>query len=83
MERDIQLIRAILERVANEADGQGLAIDAMPSYTAEQVAYHVQLCYQAGYLDANKSHYAGETFPVYHIRTLTWKGQNALAGYRR
>ena len=78
MERDFTLIMRILAYVAETQTTltQQLRIPQIPSYTPDEVQYHVGLCQQAGYLDAN---FVGASVSEFtHISRLTWAGHEKL-----
>lgn len=82
MERDIQLIRKVLEQVRDRADGTDyITIYSIAGYESSAVAYHVHLCNLAGYLDVIDASLAparSTVFPEYRVRGLTWDGHDKL-----
>ena len=72
MKRYQALIKTILAYVECQGSGESLAPPEVSGYTPSQVAYHVELCKQAGYMGGGKA----------DIRLLTWEGHNALDALR-
>ena len=74
MRRDMDLVRAILQRVASADDGWDS--EAFESYSEELVVYHVGIMIEAGLLsatDASSIHSAS-----YMNCQLTWAGNDFL-----
>ena len=69
MKRYMKLIRTVLEYVECHGNSEFLAPPEVDGYTPEQVLYHVELCAQAGYIEAQSGQ---------HPRALTWQGHEAL-----
>ena len=70
MKRYMQLIRAIMEYAETHGNGAGLAPPEVKGYTPDQVANHVILCEEAGYLEIS---------PGPLIDRITWAGHEFLA----
>ena len=69
---------------AEEQDGVNF-VDApeVIGYAAEQIHYHIALCHEAEYLEAQKVSDKGRgNIHVYAIGPLTWAGHEALDRYR-
>jgi len=74
MKRDMHLLRALLARIESDkrldgADGYTASEFEMPNHSAEEVAYHVLLLLDAGFLAGSS---AVASAPV--IERLTWQG---------
>lgn len=82
MERDCALIQWLLEHVAQKRTVAPTTVPNCKRYTQEQLNYHIGLCQQAGYLDADIVSGAEERFPRYGVRRLTWAGHEALDAFR-
>ena len=82
MQRDINLIQWILEYVEQKTSLDYAPIPHCRKYTPEQMSYHIGLCQQAGYLDAEVISGAEERFPRYEVGSLTWDGHETLNGLR-
>ena len=78
MQRDMKLIKLILQHVRRECKGDGrmLGLPDLPNYEEAQVVYHIDLCEQAGYITAQRTE--SVIFPI----TLTWSGHEELATCR-
>ena len=75
MKRDMELIKQVLKYVERNAPGtRGFVIQPeLPSFTDEQIEYHITLCNQAGLITLNN---AGM------MTALTWEGHNELERLR-
>ena len=71
MQRDIELIKRVLKYVEKKDNGDGrfLLHPEIEGCTPEQVAGHVLLCGEAGYVQLNRDGFA--------LR-LTWNGHDKL-----
>ena len=74
MQRDMRLVKLILQYVEENDKGDGKSLDPpeFPGYSATAVKYHIRLCVQAGYITATS------VFPS----TLNWIGHDALDNLR-
>ena len=85
MKRDMTLVRRILEYAEDEDLGAYIPFPKPEGYTPEQVAHHMDLCREMGYLAMSEDFERGADTnpdsPV--IRALTWAGHDALDGMRR
>lgn len=80
MTRQLDLIRAILlEAEQHPNPTQPVAIRA-PGYAPEQIAYHVRLLHEAGYVDAVDLSSMNEM--AWLVKSLTWKGHEFLDATR-
>ena len=80
MERHLDLIRAILlETERNSSPMLPIELRA-PGYAPDQVAYHVKLLHQAGYLEATDLTTHGRF--DWRPKTLTWQGHEFLDAAR-
>ena len=59
MKRYMELIIAILEYAEREGNGKLLSQPEIAGYTPEQINYHIQLCGEAGYLEAEGTEKVG------------------------
>ena len=73
MKRYMALICAILEYIECHGNSEFVSPPEVNGYTPEQVAYHIELCEQAGYIEARQG----------YPRSLTWNGHNALAEMKK
>ena len=81
MKRDMNLIREILLQIEDEHDGRNrVQIHSVEGHSAVEVAYHVRLLVDAGYVEAGTaSSFAGTT---HLIRGITWEGHEFLDAVR-
>ena len=82
MKRDMTLIQAILTHTENICYGNWCEPPTFPNYSDRQVHYHVSLCQQAGYLEAQKTTGADAPYHRFVLRNLTWSGHEALERLR-
>ena len=78
MKRKMKLIHKILEWAERYADGDPKPHPEMEEYGDAEINYHIGLCMQAGYLEA-------EYEPInrtYRIIYLTWDGHEKLDRHR-
>ena len=91
MKRDIEIIKALLKYVRDNANGSGIL--AVPNedelrskfqVSDEVIHYHVELCVQARFLKVvpQDQILEGTCLPVYGILYLTWWGHEYLDGRR-
>ena len=81
MERNDDLITAILKWRRGEQESGGIAPPDLPDWTRDQVCYHAELCQQAGFLQSYTHTMSGDGTPVRlqcRIGPLTWKGHEEL-----
>ena len=79
MKRKMKLIKKILEWTEHYADGDPKHPPEMEEYRDAEINYHINLCLQAGYLEA-----AYEPIDrTYRIINLTWDGHEELDRRRR
>ena len=67
------LIKLILKRLECH-EGAFLVDPEIPPFTDDQVAYHIRLCHDAGFVRLNDQGF---------LRELTWHGQQELARLRK
>src|SRR5262245_10975107 len=80
MQRDMDLVRMILlETEQHQEPNQDVQIQAA-SYSPEQIAYHVKLLAQAGYIEANDYSSLGNL--AWRPTSLTWDGHEFLDATR-
>ena len=83
MERDMQLIRAILEFAERNAGNKASGVEPDLPYPAEKVHYHISLCDDAGFIVAKQlSPSMVENYYSYRIIRLTWQGHEQLDQWR-
>ncbi|MEF9402690.1 hypothetical protein B7R77_03035 [Ralstonia solanacearum K60] len=86
MERDWELVRAILVRLAEQPVGAGLGvpIDAFDGYAPDMVGYHYEMMAEAGLIKAKmlRSHDGAKMYGTGFASQLTWEGQEFLAKIR-
>lgn len=79
MKRDMDLIRAILQKVASCDDPSGLEhMPEIEEYSEAQVSYHLKLLHGAGFVEALVSDAFGTPYPDFSQINLTWNGQDFL-----
>ena len=77
MRMEIDLIRELLLKIEECTDREGLSHVDIPGYSQDQIAYHVYLLNDAGFINAVL--FDTSTIPeAYVIHGLTWDGQNFL-----
>jgi DNA-binding transcriptional ArsR family regulator len=79
MKRDMDLIRAILQRVESCDDPTGL--EQMPEidgYSRPQVSYHMKLLSDAGLIEVQTIDEMGSECAEFILINLTWLGQDFL-----
>jgi len=79
MQRDMDLVRAIL--LAVEAHTQGYAPDPLviDGYSREQIGYHATILKEAGLVEAIDSTSMDDAGPMSIITRLTWQGHEFIA----
>jgi hypothetical protein len=79
MKRDMDLIRAILQKVESCEDPWGLheMLD-IEGYNQNQISYHIKLLHEAGLLDAREVSEMGPNGFRWWPGSLTWAGQDFL-----
>ena len=83
MERNMSLIRWILEHLEQKTTLAPAPVPACNKFTPEQISYHIKLCDQAGYFDdVDVVSGSEERFPRYEVGSLTWMGQETLKSLR-
>ncbi len=82
MNRHIQLLVKILEYARMHADGESPCFPEVPCYSLKQINYHIYLCVDAGFLEAEKTGnlLRGTNETAYSIYRLTWLGHEVLDG---
>lgn len=82
MRRDMDLVRYILLKT-EEAEGQiGYEDLVTDCWSAQEVAYHVEIMYLAGLLDATAMKDMNGTAVRGYVNGLTWDGQDYLDAIR-
>ena len=76
------LLQWVLESVEGKTSHRFEELGKCEHHAAEVVSYHITMCVEAGYLDAEKISGAEERFPRYAVGNLTWQGQMALREMR-
>ena len=78
MKRDMKRILRILRYVRDTADGKDIIdVPDLPNREPELVRYHVGLCIQAGFLNAQGLG-AAPLYADYHIWSMTWEGHEFI-----
>ena len=80
MKRKLDLIRAILLEVEQHPDPTKPVAISAPGYAPGQIAYHVRLLHEAGYIDAVDLSTMDEL--AWLVKSLTWKGHEFLDATR-
>jgi hypothetical protein len=79
MQRDMDLVRAILLSLEESPHGFAPKDCEIPGFTKEQVGYHVVLMHQAGLIEAEQSTTVIDPSPSAIPISLTWAGYEFLA----
>ena len=83
MQRNQTLIREILKYVEGHEGSHMLAAPKLDGYSDEQIHYHIGLCVEAGYLEAQPLNTLGASYTMYpRINHMTWHGHEALDSMR-
>lgn len=82
MQRDMDLVRAILLAVERHPQGFAPQELAIEGYTPEQIGYHATILKEAGLVDAIDSTSSDDTGPMAVVTRLTWKGHEFIAAAR-
>lgn len=82
MQRNMDLVRAILLRI--EASPSGWAPDqfGMAGFTPEEVGYHAHIMMEDGLIEGVDVTHLGSKGPEAMLRSLTWKGHEFLDAAR-
>lgn len=80
MHRDLSLIRQIMIAIEASTDVWGASLPTIEGHTKDQVAHHVGLLCQAGYVTASDPGLLGER--DYEQIHLTWQGHEFLDALR-
>lgn len=79
MKRDMDLIRAILQKVESCEDPYGLPeMPEINGYSRPQISYHMTLLYDAGLIEAHPLDEMGSECREFMSINLTWQGQDFL-----
>ncbi len=81
MERDMDLIRAMLLAIESNQSGFAPKIE-IPNYTEEQINYHALLLGEAGLAEVVDTTSGGSKSPEAMIIRLTWAGHEFLDSAR-
>ena len=76
MRRHMKLIGMLLEYVERHPGFGDIPTPTLPDFSRQEVAYHIRLCGDAGYLVLKKGQ--REEHPI--IVRMTWCGHKALEG---
>ena len=79
MKRKMILIQKILEWTESHADDEPKMPPEIQGYQDAEINYHIGLCLQAGYLEAD----CQTSDQTYRIINLTWDGHEVLDPHRR
>ena len=82
MERDMELVRKILDFAEANADDIGGVEVTIEGHEIEQVNYHVDICAEAGLLFQFGQWTTGDPRPR-SISRLSWLGHDRLDEFRR
>jgi len=79
MERDMELIRIILQEVKKYNNPHGLSeIPEIDGYSNSQVSYHIKILCDAGLLNAEPIPEMGTKYDDFTSINLTWLGQDFI-----
>ena len=81
MQREWNLIKAILAHAECMGNGEWMHPPSINDYTPDQVTYHVKLCGQADFLEVKSTAAFGNPDRLL-MKPLTWKGHTELARLR-
>ena len=79
MQRDMDLIRAILLKLEEHPHGFAPNQLEIEGFTREQVGFHAALMHQAGLIDAAKVTAISDLSPSAVALSITWEGYEFLA----
>jgi len=83
MERDMDLVRALLLEIEKQSDGErwldNIEIDG---YSRQQITYHLKLLWEAGLVDANDKTTTLKSGLSIVATGLTWEGHEFLDASR-
>lgn len=82
MKRDMDLIRKIMLRIEEEYISTAIFNLQVEGYSAEQVATHCKMLYEAGLLSDYKAQYASDELYMFGVGNLTWDGYDYLEKVR-
>ena len=82
MKRDMDLIRKIMLRIEEEYVSTAIFNLQVEGYSAEQVATHCKMLYEAGLLSDYKAQYASDELYMFGVGNLTWDGYDYLEKVR-
>lgn len=77
MKRDMDLVRQILLRVEEDTRGSIMHLE-VAGFTPEEIAYHVVLLIEHGYLIGGVQHTVGNRPPIYNVQRMSWDGHEFL-----
>ena len=79
MKRDMDLVRAILQKVASCDSPDGLQEEIqINGYAEKEIFYHIKILHEAGLLDAIDVSEGGEDGFCWWPGNLTWNGQDFI-----
>lgn len=78
MKRDVELIRKILQRIEDTADGQREVNMKFAGYTTNQVMYNAHLALRHGLIEGTSYRSGASVFPTIRPTGLTWEGHEFL-----
>jgi hypothetical protein len=82
MQRDMDLVRAILLAVEAHPDGYAPHPLAIDGFTPAQIGYHAVILKEAGLVEAIDSTSGDDAGPMAIITRLTWQGHEFIAAAR-
>ena len=78
MKRDMDLCRKILFAIEEQYIDTAIFDMKIENYSIEQIAYHCQILYDAGFISNYKAQYASNKIWSYAVGALTWEGHEFL-----
>ena len=78
MKRDMDLIRKIMLRIEEEYVSTAIFNLQVEGYSAEQVATHCKMLYEARLISAYDAMYGDDTLLDFEVGSLTWEGHDFL-----
>jgi len=77
VKRDMDLVREVLLRVEEDTSGSIKHLE-LDGFTPEEVAYHIVLLVEHGYLVGGVQPTVGNRPPIYIVQRMSWDGHEFL-----
>ena len=82
MKRDMDLIRAILQKVESCEDSYGINSPVIEGYSEAKIAYHLRLLLDGGLIEVKNVAEEWQQEDLYSGINLTWDGQDFINAAR-